>query len=229
MQKKPVVCAWSGGKDSAWMLQCLRQSTKYYPALLLTTLTEPFERISMHGVRRELLRLQAEALGVPLYEVWIPWPCANAVYEARMAGACDTLKARGFSLVAFGDLFLEEVRAYREEQMRKAGMQALYPLWGEDTRVLARRFIEAGFRARLCCVDNTQIPGHFAGREYDETLLSELPETADPCGENGEFHTFVYDGPIFQTPVPCLNGEVVIRDGRFVYCDLLCHAELVSA
>jgi uncharacterized protein (TIGR00290 family) len=220
MTKQPVILAWSGGKDSSLMLQALAQSAEYRPAMLLTTLTEEFQRISMHGVRQELLHAQADSLGLKLHEVWIPWPCANGVYEVRMQEACLQLKAQGLEVFAFGDLFLEEVRAYREENMKKAGMQAIYPLWGRETGALARRFIDEGFKAKLCCVDSAQIDASFAGREYDAQLLAELPAGADPCGENGEFHTFVYDGPVFKRPVACRAGEVVAR-GQFVYADLV--------
>lgn len=218
--KTPVIVAWSGGKDSAMMLHALRQSAEYEPVLLLTTVTENFDRISMHGVRRGLLARQAEAIGLPLHEVFIPWPCSNEMYEQRMREACDTLMARGLHTFAFGDLFLEDVRAYREANMKKAGMRAIYPLWGRDTVQLAREVMALGFKATLCCVDSRQIPAELAGHAYDETLLAALPPQADPCGENGEFHSFVWDGPIFSAPIPCVGGEVVIRD-NFVYYDLL--------
>lgn len=220
MHKESVICAWSGGKDSALMLQALRISREYAPAMLLTTVTEPFNRISMHGVRAELLERQATALGLPLYKVYIPWPCPNGVYEDRMAQAYVELKQQGYETFAFGDLFLEDVRAYRDRCLAQADMRAVYPLWGQETKRLARRFIDEGFRAVLCCVDSAQIPAGLAGRDYDAVLLADLPETADPCGENGEFHTFVTNGPGFSHGVPCIRGEVVIRDG-FAYCDLL--------
>ncbi|MBV8939669.1 MAG: ATP-binding protein, partial [Alphaproteobacteria bacterium] len=180
----------------------------------------PFSRISMHGVRRELLAAQARALGLPLWEVWIPWPCPNGIYEARMAEACAALKGQGFTTFAFGDLFLQDVRAYRERHMEEAGMRGIYPLWGSDTRQLARDFVAQDFHAFLCCVDTAQLSADFAGNSYDTALLDALPASVDPCGENGEFHTFVYDGPIFQWPVSCRTGEVVMR-GQFAYCDLL--------
>jgi diphthamide synthase (EF-2-diphthine--ammonia ligase) len=170
-------------------------------------------------VRRELLHAQAEALGLPLTEVWIPWPCPNETYEARMRETCLALKEKGMGVFAFGDLFLEEVRQYRERNLAALGLRGIYPLWGLDTSALAQRFIADGFRACLCCIDTGQIAAGFAGRDYDASLLKELPEGADPCGENGEFHTFVYDGPIFSRPIPCARGEVVIRDS-FAYCDL---------
>lgn len=220
MAKEPVICAWSGGKDSSLMVHALRQSAEYQPAMLLTTLTEPFERISMHGVRRDLLKRQSEAIGIPLHEVWIPWPCPNGMYEERMRAACEDLKGQGFRTFAFGDLFLEDVRAYREKNMQEVGMRAIYPLWGKNTTQLAGDFIRQGFQAYLCCVDTEQIGAEFAGRAYDAWLLADLPAKADPCGENGEFHTFVWNGPIFRHPVPCARGEVVIRD-RFVYADLV--------
>lgn len=190
------------------------------PGSLLTTVAAEYERISMHGVRRELLRRQAELIGVPLVEVEIPTPCPNDVYEARMAAALASEEMGGVQEVAFGDLFLQDIREYRESRLAPVGLRAHFPVWGLDTTELARLFIELGFRAVLVCVDPGALDASFAGRELDECLLEDLPDGVDPCGENGEFHTFVYDGPIFEAAVACERGEVVEREG-FVFCDLL--------
>jgi uncharacterized protein (TIGR00290 family) len=211
--------SWSGGKDSALALWALRREQLELEALI-TTITDTYDRISMHGVRRELLTRQAEALGPPLVEVVIPPACVNEIYEARMAEAFAVAPLSGVEAVAFGDLFLEDVRAYREERLAAAGKRGLFPLWGRDTAGLAREFLDAGFEATLVCVDPHALDPSFAGRRYDERLLAELPPSVDPCGENGEFHTFVHAGPIFATPIACKRGEVVERDG-FVFCDLL--------
>lgn len=212
--------AWSGGKDSSLALWTLREREGRVPGSLLTTVTAEYERISMHGVRRDLLRRQSESLGVPLVEVEIPARCPNDVYEARMAAALASEEMAGVREVAFGDLFLRDIREYRESRLAPAGLRARFPIWGLDTTELARRFVELGFRAILVCVDPRALDASFAGREFDERLLEDLPEGVDPCGENGEFHTFVYDGPIFERAVDCERGEVVERDG-FVFCDLL--------
>jgi uncharacterized protein (TIGR00290 family) len=210
--------SWSGGKDSALALWTLRRA-QLEPQALITTVTEGFERVSMHGVRRELLARQAEGLGIPLVEVVIPPACVNEVYEARMAEAFAAEPLSGVEAIAFGDLFLEDVRGYREERLEAAGKRGLFPLWGRDTRALAREFLEAGFAATLVCVDPRVLDAAFAGRRYDEQLLAELPPGVDPCGENGEFHTFVSAGPIFAGPIDCERREVVESDG-FVFCDL---------
>ncbi|HET7573395.1 MAG TPA: hypothetical protein VFJ77_12090 [Gaiellaceae bacterium] len=220
MDSRPsLALSWSGGKDSALALWTLRERHGVEPSALLTTVTETYDRISMHGVRRALLRRQAEAAGLPLVEVEIPAACTNEVYEARLAAALAAPPLDRAEEFAFGDLFLEEIRAYREERLAAAGRRAAFPIWGEDTAALARRFVAAGFRAVLVCVDPRALDPSFAGREYDEALLAELPDGVDPCGENGEFHTFVYDGPVFAEPVACARGEVVERDG-FVFADL---------
>jgi uncharacterized protein (TIGR00290 family) len=211
--------SWSGGKDSALALWALRRE-QLEPEALITTITDAYDRVSMHGVRRELLARQAEALGLPLVEVVIPPACVIEIYEARMAEAFAAAPLSGIEAVAFGDLFLEDVRAYREERLAAAGKRGLFPLWGRDTAGLAREFLDAGFEARLVCVDSHVLDPSFAGRRYDERLLAELPPSVDPCGENGEFHTFVHVGPIFATPIACKRGGVVERDG-FVFCDLL--------
>jgi uncharacterized protein (TIGR00290 family) len=219
-QPPHVSCAlsWSGGKDSALVLWTLRRE-RLEPEALITTVTERYERISMHGVRRELLVRQAEALGIPLVEVMIPPACVNDVYEARMAEAFAAEPLSGVEAVAFGDLFLEDVRAYREERLTAGGKRGLFPLWGRDTTPLAQQFLAAGFEATLVCVDPHLLDSSFAGRRYDERLLAELPPGVDPCGENGEFHTFVHGGPIFAESIACETGEIVERDG-FVFCDL---------
>ncbi|MGO9247863.1 MAG: ATP-binding protein [Solirubrobacteraceae bacterium] len=211
--------SWSGGKDSALTLWTLRRQD-VEPEALITTVTDSYDRISMHGVRRELLARQADAAGIPLIEVRIPPACVNEVYEARMAQAFASPPLSDVEEVAFGDLFLEDVRAYREERLAATGRRGLFPLWGHDTGVLAREFIAAGFQARIVSLDPRVLDASFAGRAYDEQLLAELPASVDPCGENGEFHTFVHAGPIFSQPVACETGEVVEREG-FVFCDLL--------
>jgi uncharacterized protein (TIGR00290 family) len=211
--------SWSGGKDSAVALWTLRRE-QLEPQALLTTITEGYERISMHGVRRELLAHQAEALAIPLVEVVIPPACVNDVYEARMAAAFAAPPLSQVDAVAFGDLFLGDVRAYREERLAAGGLRGLFPLWGGDTTALAYEFLDAGFEALLVCVDPRSLDRSFAGRRYDERLLAELPHGVDPCGENGEFHTFVSAGPIFVHPIACEPGAIVERDG-FVFCDLV--------
>ena len=214
-----VALSWSGGKDSALALWTLRRE-RLEPRALITTVTDVYQRISMHGVRRELLARQADALGVPLVEVVIPPACVNDVYEARMAQAFAAAPLSGVDAVAFGDLFLEDVRAYREGRLAVAGKRALFPLWGRDTTELAQTFVDAGFEAVIVCVDPRVLDPSFAGRRYDERLLAELPSSIDPCGENGEFHTFVDAGPIFAEPIACATGEVVKRDG-LVFCDMI--------
>lgn len=211
--------AWSGGKDSSLALWALREQG-VSPATLMSTITADYERLSMHGVRRELIRQQAKRVGIPLVEVEIPASCPNDVYEQRMAAALASEAMRGVQEVAFGDLFLQDIREYRESRLAPVGLQARFPVWGIDTTELARRFIALGFRAILVCVDPRALDWSFAGREFDEDLLAELPAGVDPCGERGEFHTFVYDGPIFDGPIACGPGEVLERDG-FVFCDLL--------
>ncbi len=218
---KTVWLAWSGGKDSAAALDALRKDRRFKVTALLTTVTEDVERISMHGVRLTLLKAQAAAVGLPLEIVWIPASCSNAIYERRMRAALERGRENGLSGVAFGDLFLEDLRRYREERLAEVGLKAFFPIWSRDTAGLARHFIEQGFRAILTCVDTEALDGGFAGRGYTRSLLSDLPRRVDPCGENGEFHSFVYDGPIFSAPVACHRGLMVLRDGRFMYCDLL--------
>jgi uncharacterized protein (TIGR00290 family) len=213
-----TLLAWSSGKDSAWTLHMLRQSGVRVDALL-TTINEAADRVAMHGVRRTLLAAQAAALEIPLWDVPLPWPCTNDDYECRMSEACRRAVAEGFDTIAFGDLYLRDVRGYREKQLAGSGLTPIFPLWEIPTALLARDMIAGGLRARLSCVDSKQIDASFAGREFDHVLLEELPPGADPCGENGEFHTFVYDGPMFRAPIAIQGGE--IRDvGGFVYADL---------
>ena len=218
---KPVLFTWSGGKDSAMALWQLRQQPGYSVCALITTLTEGYDRISMHGVRRVLLEQQAAAIGLPLEKVYISQQSSTEAYESRMRELLVRHRAAGVSKVAVGDIFLEDLRKYREEKLREAGMEALFPIWGRDTTKLARQFIELGFRATLTCVDSQLLDGTFAGRAFDESLLEELPDSVDRCGENGEFHSFVHDGPIFREPLAVERGEVVLRDERFYFCDLL--------
>ena len=214
-----VVLSWSGGKDSALALWALRRE-EVEPLTLLTTVTDEYARISMHGVRRELLQAQARATGLPVLEVEIPPVCSNDVYEQRMAQALASRAIDGAEEVAFGDLFLEDIRAYREERLAQVGKRAVFPVWGRDTGDLARTFIDAGFEALLVCVDPRHLDWSFAGRSFDDELLRDLPDGVDPCGENGEFHTFVHAGPIFDQPIPVEVGERTVRDG-FAFCDVL--------
>ena len=220
MQAEPILFCWSGGKDSAKALYALLQQEQFRVTALLTTVTEGYERISMHGVRRELLLRQAESIGLPLHEVRIPPQCVNPVYEARMEQALRQHYDQGVRRVAFGDIFLEDLRAYREKNLARVGMTALFPIWKRDTRELIRTFHAQGFRAIAVCIDPKILDTSFAGRELDESFFRDLPPNADPCGENGEFHTFVFDGPVFRWPIPVRTGEIVHRDG-FVFCDLV--------
>jgi len=216
---EPVLMCWSGGKDSALALRAALADPALRVAALLTTLTDGYERISMHGVRCSLLVEQAKAVGLPLGQVRIPIRASNAIYEEAMGRLLVRYRDQGVARVIFGDLFLQDIRRYREQQLAKLNMRGLFPLWLQETRQLAHGFIAMGFRAILVCVDPKQLDPSFCGREFDERLLSDLPPSADPCGENGEFHTFVYDGPIFRRPVEVGRGEVVHRDG-FWFCDL---------
>ena len=214
-----VLLAWSSGKDSAFSLHVLR-SQGVAVVGLLTTINEAFDRVAMHAVRLELLRAQADAVGLPLLEVRIPWPCPNEAYEAAMAAALETARERGVTAVAFGDLFLEDVRRYREEKLAPTGLEPIFPLWGRPTRALAEEMVALGQKAVLTCVDPRVVPRELAGRAFDASLLAELPAAVDPCGERGEFHSFAWDGPAFRRPVPVDVGEVVARDG-FVFADLV--------
>lgn len=216
-----IALLWSGGKDSALALWELTRAGAQRVRVLVTTVTEEYDRISMHGVRRPLLEAQARSLGLSLLPVFIPARCTNDQYEKRMARTCEALLRMGLRTIASGDIFLEDVRHYREERLKAAGMQPLFPLWGRDSLELARTFITAGFKAVTTCVDGQALGEQWAGREFDGEFLADLPESRDPCGENGEFHTFVYAGPPFAQPIDWIRGETVLRDNRFYYCDLV--------
>lgn len=217
-----VLLSWSSGKDSAWALHVLRQRAEVEVVGLVTTFNEAFGRVAMHGVRAELVQVQAAAAGLPLWPVPLPWPCANDEYEARMRAVVETARSAGVTALAFGDLFLADIRAYRVRQLSGTGIEPLFPVWGtpDDTPALARAMIAAGFRAALACVDPRHLPPAFAGRAFDARLLADLPPAVDPCGENGEFHTFCHAGPVFDRPVAVEVGAVVVRDG-FAFADLL--------
>jgi uncharacterized protein (TIGR00290 family) len=221
--KEPVVMSWSGGKDSAMALHELLRDSAYEVVSLLTTISEQFRRISHHGVCESLLDAQAEAIGIPLHKVYLPSSsnagCTNEVYEAIMSRVMASYKMRGVETVGFGDLFLEDLRAWREANLAKAGMRGVFPIWKRNTTELAHEVIRLGYKACLSCVEAIVGSG-FAGRLYDEEFLSELPSTIDPCGENGEFHSFVFDGPIFKRPIAVTVGKRVVRDGRH-YADLV--------
>jgi uncharacterized protein (TIGR00290 family) len=215
---KRVLVSWSSGKDSAWTLHVLRQRTDIELVGLLTTLNTEFDRVAMHGTRRTVLEAQAAAARLPLWVVPLPWPCSNEVYEQRMSEACRRAIDECVDAIAFGDLFLADVRAYREEKLKGTGLEPLFPLWEMPTAALAREMITGGLRTKIVCVDTKQLEASFAGREFDLELLGDLPPEIDPCGERGEFHTCVYDGPMFAEPVRLEAGEVVNRDG-FVFAD----------
>jgi uncharacterized protein (TIGR00290 family) len=215
---KRVLLSWSSGKDSAWALHVLRRDAGIEVCGLLTTINVEFQRVAMHGTRRSVLEAQARAAGLPLWIVPLPWPCSNEDYEQRMSEACGRAVAEGVDAMAFGDLFLEDVRAYREKQLAPTGLEPLFPLWGMLTAELAREMIAGGLRARITCVDPRVLPASFAGREFDEQLLRDLPEGTDACAERGEFHTCAYAGPMFAGALSIEAGEVVTRDG-FVFAD----------
>jgi uncharacterized protein (TIGR00290 family) len=212
--------SWSSGKDSSLALEVARHHLGLEVVSLLATVNAEADRVAMHAVRRSLLEAQAEQLGLPLQVVEIPSPCPNEMYETRMAEATARAVSSGVQYVVFGDLFLEDVRAYRERTLQGSGISPVFPLWGRPTHELAREMLAAGIRAVVTCVDPNQVPAGLVGRPYDEAFLADLPEGADPCGERGEFHTFVHDGPGFARPIPVEVGEVVERDG-FVFCDVL--------
>jgi uncharacterized protein (TIGR00290 family) len=212
--------SWSSGKDSAFALYEARRSGLAEIVGVLTATNEVFDRVAMHGVRNELLDRQVAALGLPVIKVPLPYPCPNEIYEARMAEACERIKAQGVRHMVFGDLFLEDIRAYREEKLKLADMAGLYPLWKRDTAALARDMIAAGLVAHLVCLDPKKLDRRFAGRRFDATLLAALPADCDPCGENGEFHTVVSAGPMFSAPIPVTIGEIVEHDG-FVFADAI--------
>lgn len=220
MHQAKAILSWSSGKDSAMALYRTLASKQFEVVCLLTTLTDQFRRVSMHGVREELLDRQAESLGITLEKMLIPYPCPNAVYEEKMRNTLSLWKERGVTHVIFGDLFLEDIRRYREANLSRFDLTPVFPVWGTDTTSLAREMLEVGFRAVLTCVDPRKLDGKFAGRQFDSSLLGDLPPTVDPCGENGEFHTFVYDGPIFRESIPVEIGQSVLRDG-FQFADVL--------
>lgn len=217
---KRILLSWSSGKDSAWTLHLLRQRVAHEIVGLLTTFNQAADRVAMHGVRRSLVELQAAAAGLPLWSVPLPWPCSNEQYEALMSETCAKAVAQGIEGVAFGDLFLEDVRAYRIRQMARTRLEPLFPLWGMPTEALAREMIASGLKAKLTCIDTNKLDRSFAGREFDQELLATLPQGIDTCGENGEFHSFVYAGPMFSSEIGCVPGEIVERE-QFVFADLI--------
>jgi uncharacterized protein (TIGR00290 family) len=218
--RRRVLASWSSGKDSAWMIHALQRDPNVELVGLLTTLNDGAQRVAMHGVRDALLAAQADALGLPLWRVPLPWPCSNADYEALMAAAVQRARDARVDAIAFGDLFLADIRAYRERMLAGTGIAALFPLFGADTARLAGEMLAAGLRATLACVDLAKLPAHFAGRAFDTALLRDLPAGVDPCGENGEFHSFAWDGPMFARPVPIAVAGRVARDG-FAFADLV--------
>ena len=217
---EPIALCFSGGKDSVMALWEIQKRGECRVTELVTTVTDAYDRVSMHGVRRELLRRQAESLGIPVTEVVVPPQSSNAIYEREMGMAFSRIREKGIRRIAFGDIFLEDLRAYRERQLEAVGLSCFFPLWKKPTRPLARKFIEGKFRAVTVCVDPKVLDGSFAGRQFDSAFLNDLPPQVDPCGENGEFHTFVFDGPMFSRPIEFTEGQRVRRDG-FYYCDLL--------
>ena len=220
--RSSVVLSWSGGKDSALALDALSRDPELQVVGLLTSVTSTYDRVSVHGVRRSMLEAQVERLDLPLFEISLSPNCSNEAYEAAFHAALDEIRRErpDVTRIAFGDLFLEDVRAYRVRLLAGTGFEPLFPIWGLDTAALARRFIADGFAARLVCVDTTQLDAAFAGRAFDEQLLADLPSTADPCGERGEFHTFVSNGPQFSEPISYRVGQTVLRDDRFMFCDI---------
>lgn len=220
--KEKVVFCWSSGKDSALALsEILNHPDKYSVISLLTTVTEDYDRVSMHGVRNILLEQQASSLNIPLHKVVIQKKSTNDDYETGMRNILQKFKKQGVTGIVFGDIFLEDLRKYREDNMAKLGINALFPLWKKNTKLLAQTFIDSGFKAVISCIDTKVLDSNFAGREFDSQLLSDLPPSVDPCGENGEFHTFVYAGPIFKEKIRIRKGEAVLRDERFCFCDIL--------
>jgi uncharacterized protein (TIGR00290 family) len=218
--KKKALVSWSSGKDSAWTLHVMRKSGEYEIVGLLTTMNAEFDRVAMHGTRRALLEAQAEAAGLPLRTIPLPWPCSNEQYEAAMSAACAQAVVDGIEVIAFGDLFLEDVRRYREEKLAGTGLTPVFPLWGLPTDALAREMVRSGVRARIVCVDPKKLPRQFAGRDLNEDILDAMPAEVDRCAERGEFHTVAHAGPMFRRAIPVENGEVLERDG-FVFSDLL--------
>ena len=212
--------SWSSGKDSAWSLEILRRCGEHQVTALFTTVNAAFDRVAMHAVRRSLLEAQAKAAGLPLHGIDIPYPCPNADYARIMGGFVAEARAQGVEAMAFGDLFLEDIRAYREKQLQGTGLEPLFPVWGIPTGELADQMIAGGIRAKLTCVDPAKLDASFAGRDFNTALLRDLPGGVDPCGENGEFHSFVYEAPVFSSPIAVRTGEVVHRD-NFVFADVL--------
>jgi uncharacterized protein (TIGR00290 family) len=217
---KKVLLSWSSGKDSAWTLHLLQQQPDVQVAALVTTFNSAANRVAMHAVRRSLVEAQAQRVGVPLWAVDLPWPCSNLEYEERMRAVCQRASAEDITAVAFGDLFLQDIRDYRMQQLQGTGLEALFPVWQIPTAQLARDMIAADLKAKLTCVDPAKLQKTFAGRDYDLRLLEALPPAIDPCGENGEFHTFVYSAPVFSSPISVQTGEIVERDG-FIFADVL--------
>jgi uncharacterized protein (TIGR00290 family) len=218
--KPKVLVSWSSGKDSAWSLHVLRQQGEVEVVGLLTTINEHFQRVAMHSTRRGLVQAQARATGLPLWEIPLPWPCKNEEYELAMGRACAQAVEQEITGIAFGDLFLEDVRKYREDRLQGTGLKPIFPVWGLDTRNLIEEMLDSGVRTRIVCVDPKKLPRHFVGKDISRELLASLPPGTDPCGENGEFHTFVYGGPMFNRKIPIQSGEIVNRDG-FTFADVL--------
>jgi uncharacterized protein (TIGR00290 family) len=217
---KRIALSWSSGKDSAWALQLLRQTPDIEVAALITTFNSTVDRVAMHAVRRSLVETQAQRMGLPLWPVELPWPCANEVYEERMAEVCRRAVAEGLTGIAFGDLFLRDIREYRERQLAGTGLDPLFPVWDIPTPALAADMIAGGLKAKITCVDPRKLDRSFAGREFDASFVADLPPEVDPCGENGEFHSFVYEAPVFSAPIQVETGEIVERDG-FVFADVI--------
>lgn len=217
--KKKTLLSWSSGKDSAWALHILRQQTDIEVVGLFSTFNQEFNRIAMHAVKNELVQRQAESLDLPVQLIPIPYPCSNNEYRKTMAEFIEQAKQQGVESIAFGDLYLEDIRSYREEQLAASGVTPLFPLWGRDTKALSKEMISAGLRAKITCIDPKKVPLALAGKEFDSSFLEQLPADVDPCGENGEFHTFVFDGPMFKQAVTIVEGETLSRDG-FVFTDL---------
>jgi uncharacterized protein (TIGR00290 family) len=219
MRVKRVALSWSSGKDSAWALYLLKQSLDVEVGALITTFNGAADRVAMHAVRRRLVEEQAARAGIPLWPVELPWPCSNTVYDDLMAGVCRRAVAEGASAIAFGDLFLADIREYRERQLQGSGLEPLFPLWGLPTGELAAAMIRSGLKAKVTCIDPKKLDRDYAGRDFDFSFISDLPPTVDPCGENGEFHTFVYDAPVFSAPINVQAGEIVEREG-FIFADI---------
>jgi uncharacterized protein (TIGR00290 family) len=217
---KKTLMSWSGGKDSAWALHALRKNSEYQAAALLTTVNEAFGRVAIHGYREELLDLQAAAVDLPVWKVPLPFPCSNSEYESRMEAVCARAVREGFHAIAFGDLFLGDIRAYRVEKLAGTGLEPIFPIWGVPTDRLAREMVEAGLRARITCIDPRHLSATFCGRTFDAEFLADLPASVDPCGERGEFHSFAFAGPMFSQPIPVRHTHCVERDG-FVFGELI--------